>query len=29
MVGRSFRNITTERLRRGAFSSVPELINAI
>ena len=29
MVERFFRNITTERLRRGVFTSVPELIGAI
>ncbi len=29
MVERFFRDITTERLRRGVFSSVPELIAAI
>jgi transposase len=29
MVERFFRDITTERLRRGVFTSVPELINAI
>jgi transposase len=29
MVERFFRDITTERLRRGVFTSVPELITAI
>lgn len=29
MVERFFRDLTTERLRRGVFRSVPELINAI
>ena len=29
MVKRFFRDITTERLRRGVFTSVPELIGAI
>ena len=29
MVARFFRDITTERLRRGVFTSVPELIGAI
>ena len=29
MVERFFRDITTERLRRGVFTSVPELIAAI
>lgn len=29
MVGRFFRDITTERLRRGVFTSVPELIKTI
>ena len=29
MVERFFRDITTERLRRGVFSSAPELIGAI
>ena len=29
MVERFFRDITTERLRRGVFTSVPELIDAI
>ena len=29
MVERFFRNITTDRLRRGVFTSVPELIKAI
>jgi transposase len=29
MVERFFRDITTERLRRGVFASVPELISAI
>ena len=29
MVERFFRDITTERLRRGVFTSVPELIEAI
>ena len=29
MVERFFRDITTERLRRGVFTSVPELVNAI
>ncbi|MGH8436278.1 MAG: IS630 family transposase [Pseudomonas sp.] len=29
MVERFFRNITTERLRRGVFTSVPELVEAI
>jgi transposase len=29
MVERFFRNITTERLRRGVFTSVPELVKAI
>ena len=29
MVERFFRDITTERLRRGVFTSVPDLINAI
>ena len=29
MVERFFRNITTERLRRGVFTSVPDLIGAI
>ena len=29
MVERFFRDITTERLRRGVFTSVPELIQAI
>ena len=29
MVERFFRDITTERLRRGVFRSVPELISAI
>jgi hypothetical protein len=29
MVERFFRDITTERLRRGVFTSVPELENAI
>ncbi len=29
MVERFFRDITTERLRRGVFSSVPDLISAI
>jgi transposase len=29
MVERFFRDLTTERLRRGAFTSVPELIDAI
>jgi transposase len=29
MVERSFRDLTTERLRRGVFTSVPELIAAI
>ncbi len=29
MVERFFRDITTERLRRGVFRSLPELINAI
>lgn len=29
MVERFFRDITTERLRRGVFTSVPELVDAI
>jgi hypothetical protein len=29
MVERFFRDITTERLRRGVFTSVPELVQAI
>ncbi|MGB5102938.1 MAG: IS630 family transposase, partial [Steroidobacteraceae bacterium] len=29
MVERFFRDLTTERLRRGVFTSVPELIAAI
>ena len=29
MVERFFRDLTTERLRRGVFTSVPELISAI
>ncbi|MCX7146336.1 MAG: IS630 family transposase, partial [Sulfuritalea sp.] len=29
MVERFFRDITTERIRRGVFTSVPELIGAI
>ena len=29
MVERFFRDITTERLRRGAFTSVPQLIDTI
>ena len=29
MVERFFRDITTERLRRGVFTSVPELVAAI
>jgi len=29
MIERFFRDITTERLRRGVFHSVPELIEAI
>jgi hypothetical protein len=29
MIERFFRDITTERLRRGVFSSVPELVAAI
>lgn len=29
MVERFFRDLTTERLRRGVFTSVPELIGAI
>jgi transposase len=29
MVERFFRDITTERLRRGVFTSVPDLVNAI
>jgi hypothetical protein len=29
MVERFFRDLTTERLRRGAFISVPELVAAI
>jgi transposase len=29
MVERFFRNITTDRLRRGVFTSVPELVTAI
>ncbi|MDD2750793.1 MAG: hypothetical protein PHX24_12005, partial [Acidithiobacillus sp.] len=29
MVERFFRDITTQRLRRGVFTSVPELIQAI
>jgi transposase len=29
MVERFFRDLTTERLRRGAFTSVPELVTAI
>ena len=29
MVQRFFRDITTERLRRGVFTSVPELVAAI
>jgi hypothetical protein len=29
IVERFFRDITTERLRRGVFTSVPELIEAI
>jgi hypothetical protein len=29
MVERFFRDITTERLRRGVFTSVPQLITAI
>ena len=29
MVERFFRDLTTERLRRGVFRSVPELVNAI
>jgi hypothetical protein len=29
MVERFFRDITTERLRRGVFTSVPELVTAI
>jgi hypothetical protein len=29
MVERFFRDIITERTRRGVLSSVPELINAI
>lgn len=29
MVDRFFRDITTERLRRGVFTSVPELVTAI
>ena len=29
MVERFFRDITTERLRRGIFTSVPELVKAI
>lgn len=27
--GRFFRDLTTERLRRGVFTSVPELVTAI
>ena len=29
MVERFFRDITTQRLRRGVFTSVPELVKAI
>ena len=29
MVERFFRDITTERLRRGVFSSVPDLVTVI
>ena len=29
MVERFFRDITTKRLRRGVFTSVPELVTAI
>ncbi len=29
MVERFFRDITTERLRNGVFTSVPELVQAI
>ena len=29
MVERFFRDLTVERLRRGVFSSVPELVGAI
>ena len=29
MVERFFRDLTTQQLRRGIFTSVPELINAI
>jgi len=29
MVERFFRDITVERLRRGVFTSVPELVTAI
>ncbi|MDR1888364.1 MAG: hypothetical protein LBQ81_03135, partial [Zoogloeaceae bacterium] len=29
MIERFFRDITTERLRRGVFTSVPELVDAI
>jgi hypothetical protein len=29
MVERFFRDLTTERLRRGVFTSVPELVTAI
>jgi hypothetical protein len=29
MVERFFRDLTTERLRRGVFTSVPELVAAI
>jgi len=29
MVERFFRDLTTERLRRGVFTSVPELVSAI
>jgi hypothetical protein len=29
MVERFFRDITTERIRRGVFTSVTELVNAI
>lgn len=29
MVGRFFRDLTTERLHRGAFTSVPELVAAV
>jgi len=29
MVERFFRDLTTQRLRRGVFTSVPELVSAI